>query len=200
MSLFGKKKLSVEDILKGIAELSEEEQATVLSSMQKHNAESASETNDTHAVAEESVEAEEVVENGEPTNESTESADSVEETELPTETVEETTETNVEETEVEEGDSTEPTAETPTETPQSEEFAQEQGQNYDELFAAQNARITSIESQLTALKEKLENVVANQDKQNFGYSPKAHFDENVDTTRMDAVMQGYAPRRADQYK
>lgn len=200
MALFGKKKLSLEDILKGISELSEEEKATVLSSMQEHSAEQVSETNEMESVAEESVATEQAAESEEAVDESAAPADNVEETESAAEAVEETTETNVEETEGEEGDSTAPMAETPMETPQVEEPAEELGQNYDELFAAQNAKIESLESQLTALKETLENVVTNQDKQNFGYSPKAHFDENVDTTRMDAVMQGYAPRRADQYK
>lgn len=180
MAIFGKKKLSLEDILKGIADLSEEEKATVLSSIQENKTEYASEENETDSGVEEIVESEE--------------------TESPAETVEETAETNVEETEVEESGTPVPMAETPTETAQVEESIQEHDQNYDELFAAQNARISSLESQLASFKETLENVVTNQDKQNFGYSPKAHFDEDNSSSRYDAVMQGYAPRRADQYK
>lgn len=195
MALFGKKKLSLDEILKGIAELSEEERAKVLSSMQGGDSAPAPDEGE--------QEAEETKEPVEETEEAAAESESVEleepsdgETEILEQETESETEAGAEMEETLEG--TEPMAETPAESPQVEESAQ--GPNYEELFQAQTARIDSLESQVNELKGKLENVVANQDNQNFGYSPKANFDEDVQTSRRDAILQGYAPRRADQYK
>lgn len=201
MALFGKKKLSLDEILKGIAELSEEERAKVLSSMQ--GGDSAPAPDEGEQEAEETKEPVEETEEVAAESESVELEESSDgETEIPEQETESETEAEVEAgagIEVEESlEETEPMAETPAESPQVEESAQ--GPNYEELFQAQTARIDSLESQVNELKARLENVVANQDNQNFGYSPKANFDEDVQTSRRDAILQGYAPRRADQYK
>lgn len=172
MSLFGKKKLSLEEILKGISELSDEEKAKVLSSMQTVTESTEVTDAGSEDAASVSLDAEESSESGSAIDAENEPPDSVEET----------------------------MAESPMETPQTEGQTEQPGENYSELFAAQNAKIESLENQVTALAEKLEKVVAKQDNQNFGYSPKANFDEDNSSSRYDAVMQGYAPRRADQYK
>lgn len=206
MSLFGKKKLSLEEILKGISELSEEEKAKVLSSMQTAN-ESVSETLDQETGKEEvSVEATQEPVGEVPMHEGTESTEGTdaesEETESVSVSAEESGESeSAIDAENETPASVEETVpEAPMETPQAEEQTEQAGENYSELIAAQNAKIESLESQVTALAAKLETVVTNQDNQNFGYSPKANFDEDNSSSRYDAVMQGYAPRRADQYK
>lgn len=203
MALFGKKKLSLDEILKGIAELSEEEKEKVLSSIQGGKTETApvAEGQETEA-AEETMDESESVELEEPTSENEGNEISSENTETEP-TTEESEDVSGEEI-VTETDSTEAvldvetTAELPAESPQAEETAQVP--NYDELIQAQTARIDSLESQLEEFKARLERVVANQDKQDFGYSPKANFDEDVQTSRRDAILQSYAPRRADQYK
>lgn len=198
MALFGKKKRSLEEIMQDIEALSEEEKNELLSKMQPEKTETSEEAPEP-AVEEE--------------NDKTVENETLEETETPEASTEETAETAGEaagptETETEAPAEEAPTEEpvemiesvpdTPLEKPHPEE--QQTGGNYDELIAAQNARIDSLESQLSALKETVEKVVANQDNKNFGYSPKANFDDDVQTSRRDAILQGYAPRRAEQYK
>ena len=198
MALFGKKKRSLEEIMQDIEALSEEEKNELLLKMQPEKPETSEEAPEP-AVEEE--------------NDKTVENETLEETETPEASTEETAETAGEaagptETETEAPAEEAPTEEpvemiesvpdTPLEKPHPEE--QQTGGNYDELIAAQNARIDSLESQLSALKETVEKVVANQDNKNFGYSPKANFDDDVQTSRRDAILQGYAPRRAEQYK
>lgn len=197
MALFGKKKLSLDEILRGISELSEEERAKVLSSMQ--GGDSAPAPDEGEQEAEETKEPVEETEEVAAESESVELEESSDgETEMPEQETESETEAG-DEIEMEELlEETEEMAETPAESSQVEESAQ--GPNYEELLQAQTARIDSLESQVNELKAKFENVVTNQDNQNFGYSPKANFDEDVQTSRRDAILQGYAPRRADQYK
>ena len=200
MSIFGKKNLSLDEILKGIESLSEEDKAKVIESLQP-----STEPEEPTPVEETPVE--------EPVEE-VEEVEAVEETEMPEEEATEAVAEDVqgmEETEdampVEEMDVEpmeeveeipEPMPENPMETPEPE--MQQANGNYDELFAAQTAKIDALESQLAAFKETLETVLKNQENQNFGYSPKADFSEDTHSARMDAVMQGYAPRRAGQYK
>lgn len=69
-----------------------------------------------------------------------------------------------------------------------------------ELIEAQTARIDALESQLSAMKELLDNIVTNQDNQNFGMSPQADFSDDARSLRTSAVLQGYAGRRANDYK
>lgn len=206
MSLFGKKKLSLEEILKGISELSDEEKAKVLSSMQTVT-ESVSEASDRETEKEDvSVETTQEPVGEVSTHEETEStevtdAGSEDAASVSLDAEESSESGSAIDAENEPPDSVEETmAESPMETPQTEGQTEQPGENYSELFAAQNAKIESLENQVTALAEKLEKVVAKQDNQNFGYSPKANFDEDNSSSRYDAVMQGYAPRRADQYK
>lgn len=186
MALFGKKKRSLEEIKQDIEALSEEEKSELMVSMQVVSEETEAPVNDPAPAVEEgnkeTVEPEEAVTAEEP-------AEVVEETVEPTENpVEETMTDTVDTTEME----------TALDEPQPEE--QQPNGDFGELLAAQNARFDSIESQLAALKETVEKVVANQDNKNFGYSPKANFDDDVQMSRSDAILQSYAPRRADQYK
>lgn len=170
MSLFGKKKLSLEEILKGVESLSEEEKAKVLAKIQGEP-ESSSAPDATETEAPISEEEEESV----GIEESPSSGESEPVTEAPTE-------------------------EMPMETPQTEETEDPAGTKYDELIAEQNAKILSLESQIAAMKETIEKIVSNQDNKNFGYSPKANFDDDAQLSQRDAIYQSYAPRRADQYK
>lgn len=198
MALFGKKKRSLEEIMQDIEALSEEEKNELLSKMQPEKTETSEEAPEP-AVEEENdktVENETLEETETPEASTEETAETAGEAAGPTETE---TEAPAEEVPTEEPVETiESVPDTPLEKPQPEE--QQTGGNYDELIAAQNARIDSLESQLSALKETVEKVVANQDNKNFGYSPKANFDDDVQTSRRDAILQGYAPRRAEQYK
>lgn len=191
MSIFGKKALSLEDILKGIESLSEEEKSQVLKTLQPEQVlaknESDNETPDN--------ESENVNEEATTQGEESESVEEVETETNESNDLEETSETESEEV----GEEVETETETPMETPETE-TTEAVNNNYDELIAAQSARIDSLESQLTAFRETLEKVVENQDKQNFGLSPKADFNEDVHAKRMDSVLNGYAPRRAEQYK
>lgn len=200
MSLFGKKKLSLTDILKGIEDLAEEEKAQVLSVLQP--AETTVEEVEELTPVETMDEAEEI-ENGE-VDEVQESEEGTTESveEMP---VEEAGETNVESSlpvddmqGAEEVEEYETIPDVPTETP--ETMAETSTPiNYDELIAAQNARIDSMESAISTIMEKLEQMVSNFDNQNFGYAPQSGDDDNT-MSRMNAVMQGYAPRRAEQYR
>lgn len=206
MSLFGKKKLSLDEILKGIETLSEEEKAKVLAVIQGAN-EPVKET-ESAPVDEEAVGAEETADTANAEDVAEVTSGDIEDTEASEgETFEPEPPVKQTENEAETGDEVaseeiveeiEPDAETPMEAPQAD--AESAGNNYEELFAAQNARIESLSSEITALKELVEKVINNQDNQNFGYSPKANFDEDISASRMDAVMQSYAPRRAEQYK
>lgn len=199
MAIFGKKKLSLDEIIKGIEDLSDEEKAQVLSAVQPAEP------------VEEPVEEAVPVEGEEPMTETVEETESpadsgeVEETQESEEVVEPTEETMsvekegapVEETEAVEELDVMPDA--PTETPESTEPETETPNNYDELIAAQNARIDSLESAISTMMERMEQMVINFDNQNFGYSPQ-NYGEEESSSRMSAVMQGYAPRRFGQYK
>lgn len=93
----------------------------------------------------------------------------------------------------------EPPAEEPsTEPVQAEPLPAEDKSK--ELLEAQTARIDALESQLSAMKELLDNIVTNQDNQNFGMSPQADFSDDARSLRTSAVLQGYAGRRANDYK
>ena len=194
MAIFGKKKLSFDEIIKGIEELSDKEKAQVLSAMQHSEP------------VEEPVETEEPMTGTEETTEAPAESGEVEETqgseevvapteaEMPVEGAEQTT---VEETEA--VDQLDVMPDTPTETPESTATETETPNNYDELIAAQNARIDSLERAISTMMERMEQMVSNFDNQNFGYSPQ-NYGEEESSSRMSAVMQGYAPRRAGQYK
>lgn len=198
MALFGKKKLSIDELVKGIQELSEDEKNKLMSMLTK-----------TEAPVEEVVEETEAMETPvEEEQEAPMASEEVEEVEQE-ETVEEPTEEETTEEPLTEAPMEEDTMEeiveeevvdnSPTDTPAPVEEPAA-SQNYDEIIASQNARIDSLESVIKALKETVDKVVANQDNKNFGVSPKANFDEDLTVSRRNAILQGYAPRRADQYK
>lgn len=194
MALFGKKKLSLAEILKGVEALSEEEKEQVLSAIQQSEeaVEPELEKAETAEVEVEENEGEPVEEIDGEMTESEEVQEPFDEAEV--DMMEEDVEEPVEEP-VEEN----PMPDVPSETPEANQ-TEEGEHNSDELVAAMNARMDSLESAVNALMERLEQVVMNQDKQNFGYSPSKNFGGEESSSRMSAVMQGYAPRRAEQYK
>lgn len=199
MAIFGKKKLSLDEIIKGIEELSDEEKAQVISAVQPAEP------------VEEPVEDAALFQGEEPMTETVEEAESpadgeeveeVQESEEVEAPVEETAPIEEEGAPVEESETLEELdvrPDVPTETPESTATETETPNNYDELIAAQNARIDSLESAITAMMERMEQMVSNFDNQNFGYSPQ-NYGEEESSSRISAVMQGYAPRRFEQYK
>ena len=191
MALFGKKKRSIDELVEDIAELSEDEKSKLLAMLNGENQaeEQPVEEEPVEEVSEE-VEQEETVE--EPVEEVTEE-EPIEEEMAEEEPVEEMGEEEAMEIE-------QAMEQAPTETPEPiREEEQAQPQNYDDVIAAQQARISSLESMVAELKETVERVVANQDNKNFGASPRADFSEDMQTSRRDAIFQSYAPRRYDQY-
>lgn len=85
---------------------------------------------------------------------------------------------------------------TPTDTVQ----AQNPADNSQELFAAQNAKIEALESQIAAIQEMLENIVSAADRQNFGSSPEGDFDDEEHSSQYSTILQSYAGRRAKDYQ
>ncbi len=199
--MFGLKKKTVEDILSEIGKLDETERAKLLEALSG----SASE-----AVAAESQETPEI----EPqTSEAITDGQTDAPAGEPSAEGEQTPET--EDMEAESMPEAEPTAEEVTaeetpvaETPLMEDSISEPAQpdplpvedKSKELIEAQTARIDALESQLSAMKELLDNIVSNQDNQNFGQSPTADFNEDAQSLKTSAVLQGYAGRRANDYK
>lgn len=186
------KKKTVEDILSEIEKLDEAERARLLETLS--------------GGADEAVEAEpqERPEN-EPQTDETEEVGQTPETELEESAA--TAETELpEETATAENTATEdvtvpeePPAEEPsTEPVQAEPIPAEDKSK--ELLEAQTARIDALESQLSAMKELLDSIATNQDNQNFGMSPQADFSDDARSLRTSAVLQGYAGRRANDYK
>lgn len=200
--MFGFKKKTVEDILSEIEKLTDEEKSRLIGAL--NGAPEGSEAGDSlpveedsEAVAEETAEeppaaSEENPENppadietgadGETGEEGGENAS------MPQESIEEP-----------------PTAESPAEeiVPETEsvsESASHSEDNMRELVESQTAKISALESELAALKETIDNIVANQDNQNFGLSPTADFGGDESFERRDAVLRGYAGRRANEYK
>ena len=88
-----------------------------------------------------------------------------------------------------------PTTEEPTVQPQ-----EGVGDNTNELIEAQNARIEALQSQLEAMQETLRNIVEAADNKDFGSSPEPDYSGENERERFSAVMQGYAGRRANEYK
>lgn len=154
MGLFGNKKLSLEEILKGIDNLSEEEKAQVLAKVQK------TETAETEAETPEEtqVESEQTKEQGE---ESTEQTEEVEES------------VEAEETAETDGEPVEQVEETPeqTEEPANEVDPTEE-KNREDVMAGLVQRVSELEqkfSALEALKEKMDEYTKKQ-AEKFGYS------------------------------
>lgn len=178
MALFGKKKRSIDELIEDIAELSEDEKSKLLAMLNGEN----QEVEEPVEVVSEEVEQEETVEE-EPSEGDLEN-DPVAEQEEVVDEVEEVEEVM---------------DNAPTETP--EPIRDETpATNYDDVIAAQAARIDSLEASVAELKQTVETVVSNQDNKNFGVSPKADFNDDEQNLRRDAILQSYAPRRYDQYK
>ena len=196
MALFGKKKRSIDDLLEDIAALSEEEKNSLVSMLTKQETEQEEVKEPIEEPSEEvEVEQEETVEE-EPSEGALESdpveQEPVAEQEEVVGEVEEVEETPAMEVE-------EAMDNAPTETP--EPIRDEtHATNYDDVIAAQAARIDSLEALVAELKQTVETVVSNQDNKNFGVSPNADFNDDEQNLRRDAILQSYAPRRYDQYK
>lgn len=214
MALFGKKKLSLDEILKGINDLSEEDKAKLGDHMKDlYKAEDEREIDKIESEKADNAEKADEKEN-EVKEESEEIGKDVDEIE--TEVAEDKSEdegsfndnsdpalenpNNVEKVESEEEVEEVPMTEAPIETPNTQVEGTQGASNYEELIAAQSARIDSLEGVVSALRETVEKIVENHDNKNFGYSPKANFEDDVPMSRRDAILNSYAPRRADQYK
>ena len=196
MSLFGKKKRSLDDILQDIQALSEEEQAQLRVKMQGEPAPDARPEPDPSTEAESKTEESSVEDAGQTESADVEPQTSDGEPAEPSATEEAPSE-EAEGEPAQEEETAPPVPAEPLDTPQPEE---RQSGNSDELYAALQAKYDSLESQFKEMQATLEKIVAKQDNQNFGYSPKANFEEEGASSRMDGVLNGYAPRRADQYK
>lgn len=203
--MFGLKKRTVDDILSDIEKLTDEEKFRILGALSGD-----SESSD--ADPSESEEPETVAESAEGAEAGSDET-SAEAAEPP-----ENSSVDVETDESEEVDGNseegEPLPqETPEEMPAEELPVEEipaqaaapaadsaEADNTRELIEAQVAKINALESEIGALKEKIDNIVSNQDKQNFGLSPSADFSGDESSERRNAVLRGYAGRRANDYK
>lgn len=200
------KKKTVEDILSEIEKLDEAERARLLETLSGGADEAVEEEpQERPENAPQTGETEEVGQTDEPTTESPAEGGQTPETELEESAA--TSESELpEETATAENTATEdvtvpeePPAEEPSAEPvQAEPIPAEDKSK--ELIEAQTARIDALESQLFAMKELLDSIVTNQDNQNFGMSPQADFSDDARSLRSSAVLQGYAGRRANDYK
>ena len=184
MGLFNKQKLSLEEILKAIADLSEEEKAQVKAKIEEptEGEEIASET---ETVDEQATEiAEETEEVGEVNEEPVVEEEVVETEETEVQPEEQTGETTVEETVTEEAE-----VEKPLEV-------QKQEKEQDD---AQTVKIQALEEQVALIQEKLEQLMSSLDNKDFGLSPAVPEGGGEDHKRMSAVMQGYAGTDAKKY-
>lgn len=216
--MFGFKKKTVDEILSAIEKLSDEDRKLLIASLTGKTQtddppESDSATEEIPPTAEESTE-EQMQTESEANNKPQEPAAGNDETTPVTdETSEQGQLTEASEEQPQEGTETaaegdgeadvheEPVpnilpADTPTDTAQS----QNPTDNSQELFAAQNAKIEALESQIAAIQEMLENIVSAADQQNFGSSPEGDFDDEEHSSRYSTILQSYAGRRAKDYQ
>ena len=189
MALFNKK-LSLDEILKGLKELSPEDQAQVKEKME--DLYKAEDEREIDKIEEEKADDNEIKDekSEEVADESEEIANDVDEVETEVMDGEET----VAETEEKAGE-TEPTEE----VEQIEKESLEQKAQDDELDTAQTARITVIEETLAKMQEVLDGIVDRLDKRDFGYNPSAPAQAQESTARRDAVLRGYAGDKAKNY-
>lgn len=220
--MFGFKKKSVDKILAAIEKLSDEDRKSLISSLNgespqgeppeselsaEETASTAGEQTDEQTTSEppasddlqgssDTAESE-VAADEDPAQEET-SEPGVESTPENAEAAESGTEQLFDENSAVQGDSVPDIlpADTPTENAQ----AQNPADNSQELFAAQNAKIEALESQIAAMQEMLDNIVSAADQQNFGSSPQADFDDEERSSRYSSVLQNYAGRRARNYQ
>lgn len=205
------KKKTVEDILSEIEKLDEAERARLLETLSGGADEAVeAEPQERPETEPQTDETEEVGQTDEPTTESPaeggqtpetelEESAATAESELPEETATAENTATEDVTVSEEPIPEEPPAEEPNAEPvQAEPIPAEDKSK--ELLEAQTARIDALESQLSAMKELLDSIATNQDNQNFGMSPQADFSDDARSLRTSAVLQGYAGRRANDYK
>ena len=197
MALFGKKKLSLEEILDGISNLSDEDKGKVMEMLNGETAEPTEPTEETSEVEnieetpsenkQENEPAEEVSEFGEMASDNVgEAEEGIEPTESTGPMVEEPTNEPVSE---------EPTTE-PTEVVEQSPEVKEQEQEQDD---AQTARLQALEEQVASLTEKLEQALSMLDNKDFGLNPSVPEGGGQDHSRMSAVMRGYAGENSNKY-
>lgn len=195
MSLF-KKKLSLEDILEGISNLTDEEKGKVKAMFEESQEEPESE--EVENVEEESTDNAPVEEKVEEVDEGTETpTEEVAKGEVQEETIETPTEEQppvVEEPIVEETEVIEENTETPV-----EEVSPEVQKQEEELDDAQTAKIQALEEKCAMLEEKLEQVLSSLENKDFGLNPGVPEGGGEDHNRMNAVMRGYAGGNANRY-
>ena len=215
--MFGFKKKTVDEILSAIEKLSDEDRKMLIASLAGETQtdappESDFSTEEIPPTAEEPAEEQTQTEseaNNEPQQSASESAENAPATdgaselsqpsEMSEEQPQEGTETAENGTEAEVQEEPVPNIlpeNTPTDTVQ----AQNPADNSQELFAAQNAKIEALESQIAAIQEMLENIVSAADQQNFGSSPEGDFDDEEHSSRYSTILQSYAGRRAKDYQ
>lgn len=155
MALFGKKKLSLKEILDGINALTEEEKAQALASLQGNNAETETEVEDTEV---ETTESEEVTEE---TQEQPTETEAVEDTEAP------------EQAPMEAQAQPAPTEESADEVlPEAESATDEMAQdNRDEIIHQLTDKVNELSEQMKSLLElkSLMEEYTGKQAENFGY-------------------------------
>lgn len=202
MALF-KKKLSLDDILEGINNLSEDEKGKVMA-MLGENPNPAEETPEVENVEEPASNDEPVNEPAEEVEEGPEEPSNEESGEVAEENSEseEATDTVTEEPVVSETENliTEQAGEVENkpEEPVAEVAPEVQKQN-EEQDDAQNARMQAIEEKVAIIDEKLEQILASLDNKDFGLNPDVPEGGGEDHNRMSAVMRSYAGGNANRY-
>lgn len=205
--MFGKKKLSLDEILNGLDDLTPEEKDKVKAKMDDlYKAEDEREidkieekkADDTEVKDEKSEEKQEETEeigkdvdevesevtDGETAAETEEKADETENEEKPEET--------------EEPAPAEEPAEKSVEKPEPEESAEEK-EAKKELDDAQSARISAIEENQAKMMELLDNIMERLENKDFGANPSAPESNEETSERQAAVMRGYAGAKARDY-
>lgn len=192
MGLFNKK-LSLDDILAALNNLSDEEKAQV---KEKLNESTPVEETANVEMEESTIDNEQ---EGEPQPEESEVTEEVGE-----ESGEEPVVDNVG-NEIEKAppveETVEPAPEEPSQEPQevAEEQTPEVQEQAKELDDAQTAKIHAIEEKLALVEEKLEQVLSLVENKDFGLEPAVPEGGGEDHKRMSAVMRGYAGGNANKY-
>ena len=195
---FFNKKLSLEDILNAIDNLSDEEKAQVKAKFdvpveeaepEESGKEVPSETETTDKPVEEASEFSKMAE--ENSGELEEGEEDPNETANNSETVNK--EPPVEPV------SEEPNAEPVTEPTEVVEQAPEVQEQEQELNDAQSAKIQALEEKYAMLEEKLDRALSALENKDFGLNPSLPEGGGEDYNRMSAVMRGYAGGNAKKY-
>lgn len=180
--MFGKK--TADDLLRAFKTLTDEERAKFLESIKQveETHEEVAETGDVEENASENVQ----ITNEEPLEEESESAE-------------------IQESNDELPESNDKTDNESTEAPENtsdigeESIADENTEEQQAVDEAQIARIEALESEIAALKEKMNSILDNFENEDFGLSPSAPESDGEDEERFSAVMRGYAGSNAKKY-